>query len=98
MTDVQNTNAPEMINMMVPEGEPCGCQDERGCFDTMYCSCDCYACLIERRVFAGLTCASCKKGDALFYVDYPDINGDMLYGQRICKGCFKIYCTHFGVN
>lgn len=91
MTEIQQ-------NMTVPEGEPCGCHDNRGCFESMYCSCDCTECLIQRRVDAGLTCASCKKKPALFTVDYPDISGDMLYGQNICKGCFRIYCLYFENN
>jgi hypothetical protein len=76
------------INMVVPDGEPCGCYENRGCLDSMYCSCECKCCLVQRLVDASRICYTCRKNHAAHWIEYEDINGDDVI-NKICNDCHQ---------
>ena len=81
--------------MVVPDGEPCGCLNKQGCLDSMFCSCECANCMIQRRVDAGLTCYTCRMNCAQHFVDIPDYDGSWSH-RDICSKCFKVYRAEMG--
>lgn len=82
--------------MTVPSGEPCGCYDNRGCLDSMYCSCECKCCLVQRQLDANRTCHACKKHKALFWIEYTDLDGDEAT-HKVCIGCFVVHQIENGL-
>ena len=89
-------NNEDIFNMTVPSGEPCGCYDKRGCLDSMYCSCECACCLVQRQVDAAKTCFTCRKHKAVQWIDYADLNGDESV-RRVCIDCYRTYLVGCGV-
>ncbi len=86
----------DIFNMTVPSGEPCGCYDNRGCLDSMYCSCECTCCLAQRLIDANRTCSACKKHKAIQWIEYEDLNGDESL-HKVCVDCFRTHLIGQGL-
>jgi hypothetical protein len=80
----------DIFNMTVPLGEACGCYDNRGCMDSMYCSCECEACLIQRLVDANEICHACRSRTVAECVACETENGDDEF-RFVCTHCADIY-------
>jgi hypothetical protein len=89
-------NNEDIFNMTVPSGEPCGCYDKRGCLDSMFCSCECACCLVQRQVDAAKTCFTCRKHKAVQWIGYYDSNGDESI-RRICIDCYRTHLIGCGL-
>lgn len=82
--------------MAVPDGQPCGCYDNRGCLDSMYCSCECACCLVQRQVDAAKICFTCRKHKAIQWIEYTDLRGDESI-RRVCIDCYRTYLVGCGL-
>lgn len=72
----------------VDVGEPCGCIFNQGCMDSMYCSCACVKCLIQRQVDANIRCGACRIGKSVQFVELTDVFGEQMF-TSLCKGCHE---------
>jgi len=82
--------------MVVPDGEPCGCYENRGCLDSMYCSCECKCCLVQRLVDSNRTCYSCRSNRAAHWIEYEDMDGDETI-QKVCIDCHQKHLIFKGI-
>ncbi len=72
----------------VDAGEPCGCIVKQGCMDSMYCSCSCTNCLIQRQVDAKIRCGACRNGKSVQFVELTDVYGDLTI-TSLCNSCHE---------
>lgn len=72
----------------VDVGEPCGCIVKQGCMDSMYCSCSCTNCLIQRQVDADIRCGACRIGKSVQFVELTDVYGDLSI-TSLCNLCHE---------
>ena len=86
----------DIFNMTVPSGEPCGCYENRGCLVSMYCSCECTCCLVQRLVDASKTCYTCRQHKAVKWIEYTDLNGDESM-RRVCIDCYRTHLVDTGL-
>ncbi len=87
----------DIFNMTVPLGEACGCYEDRGCLDSIYCTCNCKCCHIQRDVDADIICGACRNGAAVHSVNLTNYLGDDEFKQ-VCESCYKTYRAELGYN
>lgn len=91
MTDIfeMMPTTEDIFRLAVPYGEPCGCYENRGCLESIYCSCECDKCSIQRRVDAGVLCSTCRVNQPHHHIEIENGLGETEF-HFVCTDCFKI--------